>query len=1013
MRKFIYSFIVLFLVFSGNVFAVMSTDGLDTSFSASDGSEGYDNNNLSNDLIWTSKIHVSDTGVITLAARVNSANGVIKVIQYSADGSTKTIDQLIDGSIEVNATEALSIDDDGFPIIGSTGVASTTESNAQTGGLQAVASVDNPAGTFLTKINNSSTPIWNTKNDVTGEEGVSIIKKLSNGKFLTLGTNNNDGNFSVTYTRYDSNGSLDTTFDANEKAWRNIIVNEDLPTEMYTPSALYEDDSGNLYLVAVGNTNIALIKTDANGILDTNFGTGGIKLTNVTDTIGISSHPYWRQKYTATFDGTNFYVPITQEPDGVISFIYQVDLNGNATPIDFQFFGKIMGIDSDGYGNIYAVGIDDSNIYKVWRIDLETAQIDTSFGTDGYVIIPDANATPSDTTGYYGIDVSTNGRYIAVGGDKFNVARFISSIPTEYTLTFNISDLNISTQNVQAVKLILSTDQTTQFSISSIMDGNSTYEIPITSGSYFLEVVLSNGSMWYYNFENNNLYLEKPTLDMGTIQLDVNSSYTLNLDSSKFVGYQTDTTEYEIVPFLERTITQSEYDNSIAKPWNMDSMYMIDYLKNFSYETQNAHMTKIIPEGTNLFIANLDLDYNTIDKYEAYEEVNVLDVNNTYMKKENNLTVENIKYVEELSASDLNNLYSDYLNEISFSNDVKAYKLHKKQVKATCDITNWKDIGQTISTDEFIASRSLFASSTYLERNYLEKNKVLLFSTTANELIEYDTSTQTSIPAGSWSIKEDVSCMDRDTNQSITLDLIDMDITLKGYSKDDISLSGRNVYYLEYNAQNTYKEFILLDTLGAKHLYNRLYINETIPMEVALTDTWTYLSLASSQNICSTSLSNIYYNDNNICSQDSTLEDMFPSVDMVLKYNANGWTYWASDNNTTYNMNKFSLLSADEGFIIKISSPTSVYLPINLFDLEAPKVINRYNQEGWYLVGNQFKRKPDSISIINGDLYYILNANETNSAWDIYTPKEVLKLDPNLKRVDNLKAGRSFWIYNK
>ncbi|NUM36053.1 MAG: hypothetical protein HUU50_16045 [Candidatus Brocadiae bacterium] len=107
----------------------------------------------------------------------------------------------------------------------------------------------------------------------TQEQGMDMVV-LADGKILLVGCTNATPNYNFAMVRYNADGSLDTTFGTNGKtstdfAGTNDIINR--AVILAEGKILVTGYSGS----EGGNKNVALARYSANGILDTTFGTNG------------------------------------------------------------------------------------------------------------------------------------------------------------------------------------------------------------------------------------------------------------------------------------------------------------------------------------------------------------------------------------------------------------------------------------------------------------------------------------------------------------------------------------------------------------------------------------------------------------------------------------------------------------------------------------------------------------------------------------------------------------------
>src|SRR5215468_11669588 len=91
----------------------------------------------------------------------------------------------------------------------------------------------------------------------------------SAGRFTNRG-------FDFALARYNTNGTLDTTFGTSGKVTTDFAGADDMPSE---PSAVALQSDGKIVVVGQtlvgGFNNFALARYNGNGTLDTSFGTSG------------------------------------------------------------------------------------------------------------------------------------------------------------------------------------------------------------------------------------------------------------------------------------------------------------------------------------------------------------------------------------------------------------------------------------------------------------------------------------------------------------------------------------------------------------------------------------------------------------------------------------------------------------------------------------------------------------------------------------------------------------------
>ncbi len=112
-----------------------------------------------------------------------------------------------------------------------------------------------------------------------GHDQAYCMALQSDGKILLGGIVSNGSNFDFGLARYLANGSLDTTFGSGGKVTTAIGSGDD---RMYS-LAIQSDGKivGAGYATSSGNADVALVRYNANGSLDTTFGIGGKVTTPV------------------------------------------------------------------------------------------------------------------------------------------------------------------------------------------------------------------------------------------------------------------------------------------------------------------------------------------------------------------------------------------------------------------------------------------------------------------------------------------------------------------------------------------------------------------------------------------------------------------------------------------------------------------------------------------------------------------------------------------------------------
>jgi uncharacterized delta-60 repeat protein len=216
------------------------------------------------------------------------------------------------------------------------------------------------------------------------------IALQSDGKIVAAGYLMVGGNWDVAVVRYNADGSLDTSFDADGIATTAIGAEGDFAESM----ALQSD--GKILAAGAsynGATNeIAVVRYNTNGSLDTTFGTAGADGIDgvVTTSIGDTSASAF--SITQQIDGKivvagasgNQFVLVRYNADGSLDTSFDADgivttaIGSGAlvNSITLQSDGKIV---AAGYSS---TNIDNISVFTVARYNTN-GSLDTTFGTAG------------------------------------------------------------------------------------------------------------------------------------------------------------------------------------------------------------------------------------------------------------------------------------------------------------------------------------------------------------------------------------------------------------------------------------------------------------------------------------------------------------------------------------------------------------------------------------------------------------------------------------------------------
>ncbi|MBD2680828.1 MULTISPECIES: DUF4347 domain-containing protein [Nostoc] len=263
--------------------------------------------------------------------------------------------------------------------------------------------------------------------DIGGSERAYGVAIQADGKIVVVGeTYNSNGNFAV--ARYNSDGSLDSTFGNSGKAIADFANQTDIPYGVSIQS------DGKILIAGItynGNqTDAALIRYNSNGSLDTTFGNGGKVVTN------FQGKNEWIKSLAVQSDGKIVIGGYVSPSDGSISATPQHDFalirynsdgsldtsfgNGGMVITSMsngqEFIASIL-IQPDGKVVVTGSGMNNngSNNFILARYN-SNGSIDTNFGSNGKVI------TDFPGTDDFGNSVAlqSDGK-IVVGGSTGNI----------------------------------------------------------------------------------------------------------------------------------------------------------------------------------------------------------------------------------------------------------------------------------------------------------------------------------------------------------------------------------------------------------------------------------------------------------------------------------------------------------------------------------------------------------------------------------------------------------------
>ncbi len=259
-----------------------------------------------------------------------------------------------------------------------------------------------------------------------GYDSIYSVAIQRDSKIIAAGHKDNGSNYNFALLRYDTNGSLDTTFDGDGK------VITDLGGSNGARSVAIQSDGKIIvagYRTDGSYSDFALLRYDANGSLDTTFNGNGIVIKD----LGGSDHA---MSVAIQNDGKIIVAGFTDDLSGNSDFAL-VRCNANGSP-DTTFgddgivvtdvdnsrdIGWSVAIQSNGK-IIIVGGIDYGNAPNFALVRYNTnGSLDTSFGDDGKAIGDVDNGEACS------VAIQNDGKIVAVGesNNDFTVVRYLGT----------------------------------------------------------------------------------------------------------------------------------------------------------------------------------------------------------------------------------------------------------------------------------------------------------------------------------------------------------------------------------------------------------------------------------------------------------------------------------------------------------------------------------------------------------------------------------------------------------
>jgi uncharacterized delta-60 repeat protein len=256
--------------------------------------------------------------------------------------------------------------------------------------------------------------------DFSSSEYAYAIAAQTDGKIVAAGTalvvgSNNPSNYDFAVFRYNTDGSLDTSFDADGKVTTPISDEFNNYDSAYAVAVQPDGKiiaAGSSTLGTLGYAAAALVRYNTDGSLDVSFGTGGKVLTSGYSAI-IEIALQSDGKIVVAGDYAHFKVA-RYNGDGSLDVSFgtggivgtDFSINSGAYSVALQADGKIVAA-----GEASACDIDNNcfSYFALARYNTN-GSLDTSFNTDGKLLTSFAQYASA-----YAIVVQTDGRIVAAG----------------------------------------------------------------------------------------------------------------------------------------------------------------------------------------------------------------------------------------------------------------------------------------------------------------------------------------------------------------------------------------------------------------------------------------------------------------------------------------------------------------------------------------------------------------------------------------------------------------------
>ena len=265
--------------------------------------------------------------------------------------------------------------------------------------------------------------------DINSDDSAFAVALQADRKIVAAGSSSNGADLDFAVTRYNADGTLDSTFDADGKAATPVGSGNDAAKAM----AIQTD--GKIVVAGFSfsgpNSRFALARYNSDGTLDSTFGTGGV----VTSAVGIGDaraaslviQPDGKLIAAGVaFNGLNTDFAVARyNTDGTLDSTFGT---GGSVTTDFNSVndaGASVSIQSDGKVLVAGASVGANEDFAVARYNAD-GTLDSTFGTAGKVTTPIGSGDDAATAVSIQSDgkIVIGGRAFANSGTVFSFARY-------------------------------------------------------------------------------------------------------------------------------------------------------------------------------------------------------------------------------------------------------------------------------------------------------------------------------------------------------------------------------------------------------------------------------------------------------------------------------------------------------------------------------------------------------------------------------------------------------------